>query len=41
MHAGFWWGDIREREHFEDLSIDGGIVLNWIFIKWEGGHGLD
>ena len=27
MHAGFWWGDMREREHLEDLSIDGGYCI--------------
>ena len=38
MHTGFWSGDMKERENLEDLSIDGGgIVLKWIFIKWDGG----
>ena len=25
----------------EDPSVDGIIILNWIFEKWDGGHGLD
>jgi hypothetical protein len=25
-----------ERDHLEDLSVDGSIVLNWIFKKWNG-----
>ena len=28
LHAGFWWGDSREREHLEDLGVDGNIILN-------------
>jgi hypothetical protein len=36
MRIGFWWGDRRERNHFEDLGVDGRIVLKWIFKKWEG-----
>jgi len=27
IHTGFWWGDLRERAHLEDLGIDGGIIL--------------
>jgi hypothetical protein len=27
MHAGFWWGNLKEREHLEDVSIAGWIVL--------------
>jgi hypothetical protein len=29
----FWWGNIREREHVEDLGVDGRILLRWIFWK--------
>ena len=34
---GFWWGNLRERNHFEDLSPDRRIILKWIFKKWNGG----
>jgi hypothetical protein len=27
-------GDLRERDHLEDLEIDRRIILNWIFKKW-------
>jgi hypothetical protein len=27
-------GLYRERDHFEDPSLDGRIVLRWIFMKW-------
>ena len=34
MHdAEFWWGNPKEREHFEDLGADARIILNWIFKK--------
>jgi len=23
----FWWGDLRERVHLEDLGVDGRILL--------------
>ena len=32
---GFWWGNLRERDHLGDPGIDGGIVLRWIFRKWD------
>jgi len=25
--TGFWWGDLREVDHFEDLGVDGRIIL--------------
>jgi hypothetical protein len=42
MYTGFWWGSLRERDHFEDLGVDGSIILRWIFRNWVvGWHGLD
>jgi hypothetical protein len=37
VHTGFWWGDLREGDHFKDPGIDGRIILKWIFKKWDGG----
>jgi hypothetical protein len=33
VHAGFWWGKLRERKRLEDLGIDGRVILKWIFKK--------
>jgi hypothetical protein len=30
VHTGFWCGDLRERDHTEDLGIDGRIIFKWI-----------
>ena len=37
MYAGFWWGNLIERDHLEDPGIDGGIIIRWIFKKWDVG----
>jgi hypothetical protein len=28
---------LRERDYLENASLDGRIVLRWIFRKWDGG----
>ena len=28
VHTGFWWGDLTERGHLEDLGVDGNVMLN-------------
>jgi hypothetical protein len=33
VHIGFWLGNLRERDHFEDPGVDGKIILRWIFGK--------
>ena len=31
MHKVLWWGNPKERDHFEDLGIDGRIKLKCVF----------
>ena len=37
LYTGFWLGNLRERDHWEDLGVDGRIILKFIFKKWDGG----
>ena len=39
MCTGFWWGNLRERDHWGDPDVDGRIILRWTFRKWEGVMG--
>jgi transposase len=42
VHTGFWWGNLRNRDHLEDPDIDGRIILRLIFSKLAGGvHWID
>ena len=36
--AGFWWGNMRERDHWGDPGADGRITLKWVFRKWDLGE---
>ena len=39
VYTGFWFGNLRERDHSEDTAIDGKIILKWI-LNWVGRDGL-
>ena len=33
MHTEFWWENLRERDDFENLDVDGSIKLRWVLKK--------
>jgi hypothetical protein len=37
VYTEFWWGNLRERDHFEDPGVDWWMILRWIFRKWDVG----
>ena len=40
VSTGFWWGNLRERDHLEDPGINGKVTFKWIFRSGMWGHGL-
>ena len=36
VYTGFWWGNLKERDHLENRGVDGRIILSWIFREWDG-----
>jgi hypothetical protein len=38
--TGFWWGNLRERDHLGDPGVDVRIILRWDFRKLAMG-GMD
>ena len=39
--AGFWWGNLRVRDHLGDPGVDERIIIRRICGKWDVGYGLD
>jgi hypothetical protein len=37
VYTGFWWGNLRGKDHLEYQSVDDRIMLRWIFRKWDLG----
>jgi hypothetical protein len=36
MHTVFWLKDLKGRDHWEDLLVDGRLILEWILGKRGG-----
>ena len=36
VHREFWSRTVRERDHLEDLDVDGRMILKWILkeVEW-------
>jgi hypothetical protein len=37
LYTGFWWGNLRVRDHLEDSNVDERLILSWTFRKWYVG----
>jgi hypothetical protein len=37
LRTRFWWGNLREGDHWGDPGVDGRIILRRIFGKWDVG----
>jgi hypothetical protein len=35
--TAFCWRNMRKSDHLKDPVVDGGIILSWVFKKWDGG----
>jgi hypothetical protein len=35
-YTGFWWENLRERDHWRHPGVDGRIILRSILRKWDG-----
>jgi hypothetical protein len=38
---GFWWGNMRERDHWGEQGVDGRMILGWNIRKWHVRYELD
>jgi hypothetical protein len=36
VRTGFWWVDLREKDHLKNVGVGGRIILKWILKKWDG-----
>jgi hypothetical protein len=31
--TGYWWGNLKERNHCGDPGVDGRMIIKWMFKK--------
>jgi hypothetical protein len=41
IHIAFRWINLKERDHFEDLDVNGKIMLKWISKNTMGEDGFN
>jgi hypothetical protein len=29
MYIGYWWKDLKDGDHWEDLNLDRRVILRW------------
>jgi hypothetical protein len=34
VHTGIWWEDVMEKDHLEDLGVDGEDNIKIVFKTW-------
>jgi len=34
MNREFWWGNLKQTDHLQDLDLDMRIILRWVLGKW-------
>ena len=35
VYTGFWWGNLRERDHLQDPNVHVRLILRLIYRKWD------
>jgi hypothetical protein len=40
-YTGFWWENVKKRDHLADPGVDGMKILRRIYGKWDFGYRLD
>jgi hypothetical protein len=36
VHTGIWWGDLKDRDHLENLGVDVRVILRLTTKQWNG-----
>jgi hypothetical protein len=41
LHIGFSWGNLKERDYLEDISVNTAVILKWALKNRIGGDKVD